>query len=82
LRDHPNSFFDPPHRRQKGLILKNPFMSMWLSAANRAAATGRGIGAAALRRQQTAILNETTKAITSFWTMKPKTKARKRKKST
>jgi len=57
-------------------------MSMWLSAANRAAATGRGIGAAALRRQQTAILNETTKAITSFWTMKPKTKAQKRKKST
>jgi hypothetical protein len=57
-------------------------MSIWLSAANRAAATGRGIGAAAVRRQQTAALNEATKAITSFWTMKPKTKARRRKKST
>ena len=61
--------------------MKNPFMSIWLSAANRAAATGRGIGAAAVRRQQTAALNETTKAITSFWTMKPKAKARRRKKS-
>jgi hypothetical protein len=62
--------------------MKNPFMSMWLSAANRAAATVRGSGAAAVRRQQTAVLNETTKAITSFWTMKPKAKARRRKKST
>jgi hypothetical protein len=62
--------------------MKNPFMSIWLSAANRAAAMGRGIGAAAVRRQQTAALNGTTKAITSFWTMKPKTKARRRKKST
>lgn len=56
-------------------------MSMWLSAANRAVAKGRGIGAAAVRRQQTAALNETNKAIMSFWTMKPKTKARKRKKT-
>jgi len=54
---------------------------MWLSAANRAAATGRGIGAAAVRRQQTAAVNDMNKAITSFWTMKPKTKARKRRKS-
>jgi len=61
--------------------MKNPFMSMWLSAANRAVAKGRGIGAAAVRRQQTAALNETNKAIMSFWTMKPKTKARKRKKT-
>jgi hypothetical protein len=56
-------------------------MSMWLSAANRAAATGRGIGDAAVRRQQTAALNETNKAITSFWTMKPKAKSRNHKKS-
>jgi len=61
--------------------VKNPFFSIWLSAANRAAATGRGIGAAAVRRQQTAAVNDMNKAITSFWTMKPKTKDRKRRKS-
>jgi hypothetical protein len=47
--------------------MKNPFMSMWLSAANRAAGTGAGIWKASVRRQQTAALNEANKAIISFW---------------
>lgn len=49
-------------------IRKNPFLSMWLSAANRAANTGRGALTAAARRQQAAIGTEATKAVTSFWT--------------
>jgi hypothetical protein len=55
-------------------------MSIWLSAANRAASTGRGVWMASARRQQTTAVNEANKAITSFWTLKPKPAARKRKK--
>jgi hypothetical protein len=47
--------------------MRNPFMSMWLSAANRAMGTGMGIWQASVRRQQTAALNEANKAIISFW---------------
>ncbi len=61
--------------------MKNPFMSMWLSAANRALSTGRGIGMAAARRQQTAAMNEASKAMMSFWTIKPKPKTRRRSKA-
>jgi hypothetical protein len=63
--------------------MKNPLMSMWLSAANRAIGTGAGVWKASVRRQQTAALNETNKAIISFW--KPTVKkpaARKRSKKT
>ena len=48
--------------------MKNPFMSMWLSSANRAIGTGTGIWNASVRRQQTAAFNEANKAIISFWT--------------
>ena len=34
--------------------MKNPFMSMWLSNANRALGVGRGMVTAELRRQQSA----------------------------
>jgi hypothetical protein len=52
--------------------MKNPFMSLWLSAANRAAAHGSGIWKAAVRRQQTTALNEANKAMMAFWTSTPK----------
>jgi hypothetical protein len=52
--------------------MKNPFMSMWLSAANRAVGTGTGIWKASVRRQQKAALNEANKAIMSFWSGIPK----------
>jgi hypothetical protein len=52
--------------------MKNPFMSMWLSAANRAIGTGTGIWKASARRQQTAALNEANKTIMSFWSGIPK----------
>jgi hypothetical protein len=48
-------------------ISKNPFMSMWLSAANRVANTGRGAFTAAAKRQQTAMANEATKSVLGFW---------------
>jgi hypothetical protein len=35
--------------------MKNPWMSMWLSAANKAAGAARGFGTAELHRQQKAI---------------------------
>jgi hypothetical protein len=41
--------------------MKNPFMSMWLSAENKAAGTARGMWMAEARRQQTAAAKEMTK---------------------
>jgi hypothetical protein len=45
--------------------MKNPWMSLWLSAANRAAATARGHGLAEARRQQRAYVNAAEKALMS-----------------
>jgi hypothetical protein len=49
------------------LTKKNPFLSLWLSGANRVAGTGRGLWLAAARRQQTAAVNKTTSLMVSFW---------------
>ena len=38
--------------------MKNPWMSMWLSAANKAAGAARGFGTAELHRQQKALAKE------------------------
>ena len=45
-----------PHKRERAM--KNPFMSLWLSAANRAAGPARGLLTAEMRRQQKAIMRE------------------------
>jgi hypothetical protein len=50
---------------------KNPFMSLWLSAANRVAGSARGQAAAAVKRQ-------TAKQMADFWS--PPAVARKKKK--
>jgi hypothetical protein len=42
--------------------MKNPFMSMALSAANRAAGMGRGMVTAEMRRQQSAMAKEAMRA--------------------
>jgi hypothetical protein len=42
--------------------MKNPWMSLWLSAANKAAGTARGLWMAEARRQQQALARELTKA--------------------
>lgn len=60
-------------------IPKNPFMSLWLSAANRVGNTGRGLFMAESRRQQTAMANEATKAVTGFWTRALKAPATRRR---
>ncbi|KQT47728.1 hypothetical protein ASG52_10675 [Methylobacterium sp. Leaf456] len=44
--------------------MKNPALSLWLSAANSAAGFGMGHGANAVRRQQRVMLAEMTKAAT------------------
>jgi hypothetical protein len=60
--------------------MKNPWMSLWLSAANRAAGTARGLWMAEAQRQQQAFAKEAAKA----WGLgakadRPARKARKRK---
>jgi hypothetical protein len=61
---------------------KNPFLSLWLSGANKVAGTGRGLWQAAARKQQAAAIREAGKMTTSFWTGALKTPPlRKRGKS-
>lgn len=64
------------------LTKKNPFMSLWLSGANKVAGTGRGLFQAAARKQQTAMINEAGKMAADFWTTALNTPAKpKRRKS-
>ena len=42
--------------------MKNPWISMWLSAANKAAGPVRGFWTAEAKRQQTAVAKEAMKA--------------------
>jgi len=57
--------------------MKNPFMSMWLSGANRALGVGRGMVTAEMRRQQSAAAKEAMRAAGLGPKKKP---AKKRKK--
>ena len=43
--------------------MKNPWMSMWLSAANKAAGAARGFGTAELHRQQKTMAQEAARAM-------------------
>ena len=43
--------------------MKNPWMNMWLSAANKAAGAARGFGTAELHRQQKAMAHEAARAM-------------------
>jgi hypothetical protein len=58
--------------------MKNPWMSLWLSAANRTAATARGHWLAEARRQQAALTKQVEKAAMSGVPLAPKP-ARKRR---
>lgn len=60
-------------------LAKNPFMSAWLSVANKAAGTARGQAAAAAKREVTAAQNEIAKQVTDFWTGQPAATKRKKK---
>ena len=61
---------------------KNPFMSMWLSAANKAAGTARGTATAAAKRQIATAQADAMRQILDFWapqatTVRPRKKARR-----
>jgi hypothetical protein len=60
-------------------IRKNPFMSMWLSAANRTAGTARGQATAAAKRQIATAQADALKQIVDFWTFQPTKPASRRK---
>jgi hypothetical protein len=60
---------------------KNPFMSMWLSSANKVMGSARGHATAAAKRQVTAIQAETAKQVIDFWSGKTATKAVAKKKT-
>jgi hypothetical protein len=48
--------------------MSNPWMNLWLSAANSWAGAVRGFWTAELRRQQTAMVNEMVRQTMNFWT--------------
>ena len=50
------------------MMKKNPFLSMWLSGANSAAGSARGLWLAELHRQQTAMIREMNQQMVRFWT--------------
>jgi len=49
-------------------LKKNPFMSMWLSAANRAAGSLRGQASAQAKRQVTAAVTQAAHDNLKLWT--------------
>jgi len=49
-------------------LKKNPFMSLWLSAANSATSRARGQIAASAKRQSQAAVTQATQDVMSFWT--------------
>ena len=60
---------------------KNPFMSAWLSAANKVAGSARGHATAAAKREVAAVQADATRQIVDFWTGKspaPKKKSARR----
>jgi len=49
------------------MFKKNPLMSLWLSAANSAAGSARGLWLAEMQRQQSAMMQEFTRQMIDFW---------------
>jgi hypothetical protein len=60
-------------------LKKNPFMSMWLTAANKAAGSARGQATSALRREVAASQAEATRQVLDFWAGKPGSQAARKK---
>lgn len=61
------------------LLAKNPYMSVWLSSANKVMGSARGQATAAAKRQVTSIQAETTKQVLEFWLGKPTAPAKRTK---
>lgn len=51
-------------------LAKNPFMSAWLSSANRAAGVARGHASAAANRQLATMQAEATRQVVDSWSGK------------
>jgi hypothetical protein len=49
------------------MFKKNPLMSLWMSAANSAAGSARGLWMAEMQRQQSLMMQEFTKQTIDFW---------------
>ena len=49
------------------MFKKNPMMSLWMSAANSAAGSARGLWLAEMHRQQSAMMQAFTKQMIDFW---------------
>lgn len=49
------------------MFKKNPFMSLWLSAANSAAGSARNLWMAEMQRQQSAMMQTFTQQVIDFW---------------
>lgn len=52
---------------------KNPFMSLWLSSANKVMGSARGHATAATKRQVSTMQTEMAKQIIDFWSGKTAT---------
>lgn len=48
--------------------MKNPFLSLWLSAAHQWMNAGRGFWMAELHRQQAAMVEQMMRQAMAFWT--------------
>lgn len=49
-------------------LKKNPYMSMWLTAANKASGSARAQATGAAKRQVAASQSEATRQLIDFWT--------------
>ena len=49
------------------MFKKNPMMSLWMSAANSAAGSARGLWWAEMHRQQSAMIEAFTRQMIDFW---------------
>ena len=62
-------------------LSRNPFLSLWLSGANRVLGAAQGHTKNYARRQQGAVMNEASRAMLEFWLgpARPKDPIRKRR---
>lgn len=60
-------------------LTKNPFMSAWLSSANRIMGSARGQTAAAAKRQVRSVQADAARQMLDFWSGKPAAPAKRAK---
>lgn len=60
---------------------KNPFMSVWLSSANRVMGSARGQASAVAKRQVAVVQAEAAKQVVDFWTGKSAPRPSRKKRS-